>query len=180
MFLLTVPRQTRSGKRFSPFLPLHCSALFNFEALLKGSTELESELLSDDLTGSLTSRFADETPALQPLKANGTPVQADTQRQQGLKRPASPTPPTLSRAHAKRKRLREEKVLSVGQLPRSDVIKKYVKSASAIPAGVDFATFPATNGAYAAKPERTKGTAAANPCLVDLISKGFELVPWDG
>ncbi|PPQ89882.1 hypothetical protein CVT25_004804 [Psilocybe cyanescens] len=84
----------------------------------------------------------------------------------------------LTDSHARRKRKREERIAAAGQLPRPEVVEKYIKSAKAIKAEYDFSEAPATTGAYSGKIGAKMRDAAVVRDARYFEELGFETVHW--
>lgn len=172
-----------SSKGMSPIIPalnpIKCAASFDFEQLLRDSTEAEFLMLSvddDDAHGQSPGRFFAE--AATPFRPNKpTRLLERPTPYERLEKRITDRP--QSRGHEKRRWLRQRKLEEEGYVPRRKALDEHVRSAMAICSPIDFSNFPSTNGAYSAK--LSKVASPANEYSVTgLVADGFELIRWDG
>lgn len=155
--------------------PIHCSPLFDFEQLLRESTETELMLLTAEEEG-LTTKSCAALPDAESAETCVLTKGMLAPHNQPAKRKAEKP---LSRGHKRRRQRREDLFHEKGYVPRSDVLEKYIRPATPVATALDLSTIPANNGAYSAK-QRAISSPACKHDVLGLVAEGFELLQWDG
>lgn len=153
--------------------PLHCDGDFQLEPLLERSTSIEGDGLEDRELSDSEWRVVQPVPELRLSQATGP---ARTQFAQP--RPSSPLQ-KQSRHHIKRRRCRDNAILSMGHTPG---VRAREHAARSVPVQtrLDTEGLPADSSGYQARNGLKPEEAERSWQLDSLVASGLRLVEWDG